>query len=109
MKNKNTKISSALVGAVAIAIGAFAIGTAPVNAQEGVLYKLRAGETNFCHMKFPAIEPHTLDWDRPQLQDPRTGAIIDFYGSCDYDPTGPQAVRAQRLDHQRMFANEYGS
>ncbi len=108
MKNKNTKISSALLGAVAIAIGAFAIGTAPVNAQEGVLYKLRAGDTNYCHLKFPAIQEHTLSWDRPQLQDPRTGAIIDFYGPCDYDPTGEQAVHTQRIEQQRRFTNQYG-
>jgi hypothetical protein len=107
---KNTKIGSALLGVVAIALGGLMMGTAPANAeQEGILFKLRAGETNFCHMKFPAIDPRTFDWDRPQLQDPRTGIIIDFYGSCDYDPTGPEAVESQRLDHERMWDKHYGS
>jgi hypothetical protein len=37
----------------------------------------------------------TLSWDRPEL-DADAGRIIDFYGPCDYDPTGVAEIRAQR-------------
>jgi hypothetical protein len=37
----------------------------------------------------------TLSWDRPEL-DADAGRIIDFYGPCDYDPTGAAEVRTQR-------------
>ena len=49
----------------------------------------------YCHMKFAPMNEGTLSWDRPEL-DADAGKIIDFYGPCDYDPTGPAEVRAQR-------------
>lgn len=94
-KMKTTK----LLWAAAISAGALMMAGS-ASAQEGVLYKLRAGETNYCHLKFPAIRPDTLYSGRPVLQDPSTGAIVDFYGSCDYDPISKAEVfeqkRAQR-------------
>jgi hypothetical protein len=52
----------------------------------------------YCHLKFPAIREDTLYSDRPVLKDPRDGDIIDFYGPCDYDPLGKEAVLQQRTD-----------
>ena len=49
----------------------------------------------YCHMKFAPISEATLSWDRPEL-DADAGKIIDFYGPCDYDPTGAAEVRVQR-------------
>jgi hypothetical protein len=49
----------------------------------------------YCHMKFPPMIEATLSWDRPEL-DADAGRIIDFYGPCDYDPTGVAEIRAQR-------------
>jgi len=37
----------------------------------------------------------TLSWQQPVL-DPQAGNIVDFYGPCDYDPTGADEIRAQR-------------
>ncbi len=111
MKNKTRTIRNALLGVAAITIGLFAMGPAPATAetlQEGVFYKVRLGNTNYCNLKFPAIQERTLSWDRPQLHDPRTGPIIDFYGPCDYDPTGEQAVHTQRLERARTWPNHYG-
>jgi hypothetical protein len=89
--------------AAVLSAGLFGLNSPMAEAQEGILYKVEAGNTGYCHMKFPAIESRTLSWDRPQLQNPGTGAIIDFYGPCDYDPTGKAAVQAQRHTAQRMF------
>jgi len=74
----------------------------PANADDGILFKAQMPGTNYCHLKFPAIREETLSWNRPVLKDAskdaRTGDIIDFYGPCDYDPTGKAAVEAQRLN-----------
>jgi len=87
--------------------GVMGIGPLPVDAQEGILFKQRAGDTNYCHLKFPAIQEETLSWDRPVLQNPSTGEIIDFYGPCDYDPTGKAAVEDQRRAQWRPGGSEY--
>ena len=51
--------------------------------------------TDYCHLKFPAMRADTLSWQQPVL-DPLAGNIVDFYGPCDYDPTGSDEIRAQR-------------
>lgn len=109
MKRKQSVTSTALLWAFGIAAGALIMGTGPANAQDGILLKVQAGETNYCHLKFPAIRPETLSSDRPVLQNPSTGTIIDFYGPCNYDPTGKAAVKAQKLDQQHLRNRQYGS
>jgi hypothetical protein len=49
----------------------------------------------YCHMKFPPMSEATLSWGRPELNT-EAEKSIDFYGPCDYDPTGAAEVRAQR-------------
>ena len=49
----------------------------------------------YCHMKFPPMSEATLSWDRPELSGDAE-KMIDFYGPCDYDPTGAAEIRAQR-------------
>ncbi|MBI4529781.1 MAG: hypothetical protein HY695_38775 [Deltaproteobacteria bacterium] len=93
---------SLLLSVLAIA-GTVGWIAAPGQAQEGVLLKIRAGETNYCHMKFPAIREETLYSTRPVLKDAATSDVIDFYGPCDYDPRGKEEVHAQRLDEQRQL------
>lgn len=92
--------------AALLSVGVLGLSGA-VGAQEGILYKVQAGNTNYCHMKFPAIDTRTLDWDRPVLKDSRTGDIIDFYGPCDFDPLGKQAVLSQKQDYARMHGRQY--
>src|SRR5215468_10245017 len=58
----------------------------------------------YCHMKFAPMNEATLSWDRPELN-ADAGKIIDFYGPCDYDPTGPVEVQAQR---NRLLRELYG-
>jgi len=54
----------------------------------------------YCHMKFAPMSESTLSWDRPELSGDAE-KIIDFYGPCDYDPTGAAEIRAQRRILQR--------
>jgi len=102
---KNTK---ALI-AVLILVGGFAAadtarateeGAAP---NDGVVVKDELILGNYCHTKFPAIDPETLGTDRPALTS--GGDLVDYYGPCDESPTGQDQVRDQEQDdflsHQR--------
>jgi len=76
-------------------------GVPTVEADELVI-KEAANLSFYCHMQFPEMRADTLTWDRPVL-DETTGNVIDFYGPCDHDPTGADAVRAQRRVLLREF------
>jgi hypothetical protein len=71
-----------------------------VISKEAVEEEEAAGADNYCHLKFPAIEPGTLASDRPVLQNPDTGEIVDFYGPCNYNPLGPAEVKNQIMDDE---------
>jgi hypothetical protein len=75
-------------------------------AADGVLLKEEASD-NYCHMKFPAIRPRTLDTDHPQLKRTKTGDVIDFYGPCDENPTGTDQVIEQKREEQFRFGRDY--
>ena len=79
-------------------------GTAVAN--DGVLLKDQAGnDSNYCHMKFPAIDQSTLYQSQPQLKDPSSGDVVDFYGPCSESPTGAAEVAAQKIeDHENRWA-----
>jgi hypothetical protein len=80
------------------------------SAQQGeVLYKERAGDSNYCHMKFPAIDERTLGARPPQLKPPTSGDVIDFYGPCDHDPNGALEVAHQKLERSLSLSREYDS
>jgi hypothetical protein len=69
-------------------------GVPAVEADE-MVSSVAAETTTYCHLKFPAMREDTLSWQQPVL-DSLTGNIVDFYGPCDYEPTGPDEIRAQR-------------
>jgi hypothetical protein len=84
----------------------------PVKAQaDAILFKEQLPGTNYCHLKFPSIREETLSSSRPVLsaasKDARTGDIIDFYGLCEYDPTGKEAVQTQRIDSEHLWTHAY--
>jgi hypothetical protein len=69
-------------------------GSLPVNAGD-ITVKDTLDFAGYCHMKFPPISDASLSSDQPVL-DEAAGNVIDFYGSCDHDPLGPDEVQAQR-------------
>ena len=69
-------------------------GVSSVEAEE-MISSVPTDITDYCHLKFPAMREDSLSWERPVL-DSANGNIIDFYGPCDYDPTGLDEIRAQR-------------
>lgn len=81
--------------------------TAPLPAAD-VILKVASEKGDYCHLKFPAIREDTLFWDRPLLQDPKAGEIIDFYGPCDHDPLGKEEIVAQRDQRRRERSEKAG-
>jgi hypothetical protein len=84
-----------------------AVGTAgwlnnvPIFAADGVISRVPASGTNYCHLRFPAIREDTLFSSQPQLKDPKDGDLVDFYGPCDYDPLRIEEIRRQRANVRR--------
>ncbi len=54
--------------------------------------------SNYCHQRFPAIDPKTLGTTHPQLEVPSTGDMVDYYGPCDHDPLSKDEVERQEHD-----------
>jgi hypothetical protein len=70
---------------------------------DGVLLKEElAPGSDYCHMKFPAIQSRTLSSEHPALKSPDSGDIIDFYGACDESPTGQDQLTSQREEYARQ-------
>jgi hypothetical protein len=59
----------------------------------------------YCHMQFPEMRTDTLGWDRPML-DESSGRTVDFYGSCEHDPTGGDEIQTQRRMILRGFHDD---
>lgn len=74
----------------------------PTAEADELVIKEGANLSFYCHMQFPEMRAETLSWDRPVL-DETAGHVIDFYGPCDYDPTGADAIRTQRRVELRGF------
>jgi hypothetical protein len=91
---------------ISIAILAGTVSGSAFAASDGILLKEEA-ENNYCHMKFPAMRPSTLDTKNPQLKSSTTGDVIDFYGPCDESPTGKDQVLEQRREASSRFDREY--
>jgi hypothetical protein len=81
-----------------IVASTLAMGAARAWAQDGIISKAQTAQGDYCHLKFPAIDPLTLGTEHPRLQDSQTGDIIDYYGSCDHDPLGKDEVERQEQD-----------
>jgi hypothetical protein len=80
------------------------LGVPMVGAEELIL-KEPADASAYCHMKFPEMREETLGWAEPILDD-ASGKLVDFYGPCDYEPTGIEAINAQRrVLHRGTFGD----
>lgn len=90
IQKKTKKIFYGLVAAATLASG-----IAPVWGFDGYILKEAVESGEYCHLKFPAIDPGTLGSAHPRLQNPASADIIDFYGPCDHDPLGKDEVQTQ--------------
>jgi hypothetical protein len=67
----------------------------PTAGAEELLVRQPLELSGYCHMKFPPMREETLSWGQPML-DESAGNTIDFYGPCDYNPTGITERARQR-------------
>ena len=72
---------------------------------DGVISKDELATGSYCHEKFPAMTTQTLDSDNPVLN--KSGAVIDFYGSCGENPVGEDQIQDQKLEAQHRFTTNY--
>lgn len=91
------KIAKTIFAALFLVSNIAASSMAP--ADDGVIEKTVA-PGGYCHQKFRAIDPSTLDSDNPNRSS-TSGDVIDYYGPCDETPTGKDQVWQQKLD--RLF------
>jgi hypothetical protein len=90
-----------LIGSLGAINNAMAAGGAM--AGDGVLLKDELTPASYCHETFPAMRPSTLGTDAPTLKSATTGDVIDFYGSCNENPTGKDQVQEQKLDQEHRW------
>ena len=80
----------------------------PKGVKPGVLSAVALNrEGTYCHLRFPAMRPSTLDSAKPTLKPATTGDIVDFYGPCDYDPVGKEQVMKQKQLRDEALDNQY--
>jgi hypothetical protein len=77
------------------------VGVSAAKTPHKILLKEKMAADTYCHARFPAIRPSTLDNKHPVLKNSATGDTIDFYGSCDENPVGKDQVISQRLQDER--------
>lgn len=94
-----------IVLAALLVAGTLGLTALPASA-DSILLKVQLPGTNYCHLRFPAIRENTLTWARPVLKDPSSGDIVDFYGPCNYDPVGKEAVQAQVRELERRLRED---
>ena len=72
---------------------------------DGVISKDELTANSYCHEKFHAMTGTSLDTDNPVINN--SGAVIDFYGSCNENPVGEDQIQDQKLEAQHRFTNDY--
>src|SRR5512142_1193074 len=95
-----------LLAAVLLSMASVAVTNASENS-DNVTVKTALNAGGYCHIKFPAIDEKTLYTNDPVLKNASSGDIIDFYGPCDENPTGPDQVQAQAQDLQIELERGY--
>jgi hypothetical protein len=108
MKTKTTYLAALLLAGSLMGCAPIAAESAQANAgeQPGVISKTVLTPGSYCHLKFPAIDESTLGTKHPTLKSPDSGDIIDYYGSCDENPLGPDQVWHQELDELHHWFQE---
>jgi hypothetical protein len=93
---KIMKIANAFLAGLLLIGSLGAVNTA-IAEDNGIISKQEFTPGSYCHEKFRAIRPSTLDTDNPTLKSSDTGDVIDYYGPCDETPLGQDQIRTQRM------------
>jgi hypothetical protein len=76
-------------------------------AEDGIILKQELTPGSYCHEKFRAMRPSTLDTHNPTLKSSDTGDVIDYYGPCNESPVGRDQVHEQELNAQHRWDFDY--
>ena len=76
-------------------------------AEDGVISKQESTPGSYCHEKFQAIVPSTLNSDQPELKDSTSADVIDYYGPCNETPLGQDQVQQQKSENRHPWARDY--
>ena len=113
MKRAQLSLSVLLAGVLGY-IPIAASGQAPADAHKpkgvkpGVIGAVALNrEGTYCHLRFPAIRPSTITTAKPTLKPASSNDIVDYYGACDYDPVGKEAVIRQKQLRDEALDNQY--
>jgi hypothetical protein len=102
---RNMKIATSILAAVLFTSTLGMLNNAI--AEDGISSKDQFTASSYCHERFPAIRPSTLDDNQPALKESNTGDVIDFSGPCDESPVGKDQVHEQKLEAQHQFEDNY--
>jgi len=69
---------------------------------EEMISAVPAELSGYCHIQSPAMREDSLSWAHPVFDDSAVNAV-DFYGPCDYDPLGIDAVKREQRTLLRGF------
>jgi hypothetical protein len=79
-------------------------------AEDGIISKQEFTPGSYCHEKFTAMWPSTLDSQDPELKNQPSnygregsGDVIDFYGPCDESPVGKDQIQEQKIEAQHRW------
>jgi hypothetical protein len=99
------KIATTFLAALVFA-GSVGAGSA-FAAADGVLSDAPLSADGYCHLRFPVIDDNTLASSSPTLDPASDDNVIDFYGTCNENPTGANQVQEQKRQAQFRFGREY--
>ena len=97
------KIATSLLAALLLTGTLGSMSTAM--SADRVISKDELTANSYCHEKFRSMAGRSLDSDRPVINN--SGAIIDFYGSCNESPVGQDQIQDQKLEAQHRWEMEY--
>jgi hypothetical protein len=75
----------------------------PSHGNSGDVATTPLSAANYCNLKFPALRPSTIGTSDPQLKNPNTGDIVDYYGPCDHNPVGKDEMLEQEHEFNRYW------
>ena len=102
MFNKNL---TAIAGSAALA-GLFAVAGSAAASDMGIVYKQAAEEASYCHIKYMAMTPQSLQSGVPEFN---PSDVIDMYGPCNFDPQSPDEIRRQAATMNRNLYGDSGN
>jgi hypothetical protein len=100
-KNEKEHITHDELAAGVDAVLGSAAGLEELNSEE-TISTVPAELPSYCHITSPAMREDSLGWAHPVFEDSAVNAV-DFYGPCDYDPLGIDAVKTERRIELRGF------